>query len=161
MHILNRRVSGDKNGDITCVSNGGRSVVDYMSVNTRLCSFIQHFEVIVRIESDHFPVICKVNCAFNESLRTNTIIPASSMINSATYKWLSKASAKFELLDEFTERKINKMSDSLSADIDGGKIDTVASLFQNLFGYWCSNMKVRPHLHDTGSPMYRIQFHIG
>ena len=58
MHILNERVSGDKNGDIRCVANGGRSVVDNMLVNTRLHSFIQHFEVIVRVESDHFPVIC-------------------------------------------------------------------------------------------------------
>ena len=66
------------------------------------------------------------------------------MTNSATYKWFSKAYAKFEekLSDEFCERKINKIFDSLSADDDGGKIDTIASLFQNLFGYWCSNMKV-------------------
>ena len=34
MHILNGGVSGDKNGDITCVANGGRSVVDYMLLNT-------------------------------------------------------------------------------------------------------------------------------
>ena len=113
MHILSGRVSQDKNEDITCVANGGRSVVDYMLVNTRMYSFIQHFEVIVRAESDYFPVICNVNYAFNESLRTNTVTPASSVTNSATYKWLSKASAKFEgkLLDEFTERKINKICD--------------------------------------------------
>ena len=106
-------------------------------------SFIQHFEVIARAESDHFPVICKINCASNESLRTNTVIPASSVTNSETYKWFSKAYAKFEekLSDEFTQHKINKISDSLSADADGGKIDNIASLFQNLFGYWRSNMK--------------------
>ena len=143
MHILNGRVSRDKNGDITCVANGGRSVVNYMLVNTRLYSFIQHFEVIVWVESDHFPMICKVNCALKESLGTNTPTPASDVTNSATYKWLLKASAKFEekLSDEFTVCKINKISDSLSADVDMGKIDTIASLFQNLFGYWCSNMK--------------------
>ena len=137
MHILNGRVSGDTNGDITCVANGDRSVVDYMLVNTRLYSFIQHFEVIVRVESDHFPVICKVNCTFNASFRANTVTLASSVTNSATYKWFSKAYAKFEekLSNEFTERKINKISDSLSTDVDGGKIDTTASLFQNLFGH--------------------------
>ena len=95
------------------MANGGRSVVDYMLVITRLYSFIQHFEVIVRVESDHFPMICKVNCAFDESLRTNPATPVSSVTNSATNKWLSKGSAKFEekLSDEFTERKINKVSD--------------------------------------------------
>ena len=86
MHILNGRVSGDKNGNITCVANGGRSVIDYMLLNTTLYSFIQHFEVIVRVESDHFPVICKVNCAFNENVRSNTVTSASSITNSATYK---------------------------------------------------------------------------
>ena len=117
------------------VANGGRSVVDYMLANTRLYSFIQHFEVIVWVESDHFPVICKVNCVFNESFRTNTVTPTSSLTNSATYKWFSKAYAKFEekLSDEFTERKINKISDSLSTDVDGGKIDTIASLFDSKF----------------------------
>ena len=98
----------------------------------------------MQVESDHFPVICKVDCAFNESFRTNTIILASSLTNSATYKWFSKAYEKFEekLSDEFTEREIYEISDSLSASVDGGKIDTIVSLFQNLFGYWCSNMKV-------------------
>ena len=57
-----------------------------MLANTRLYSFIQHFEVIVWVESDHFPVICKVNCVFNESFRTNTVTPTSSLTNSATYK---------------------------------------------------------------------------
>ena len=89
-------------------------------------------------------MICKVDCAFSESLRTNTVTPASSLKNSATYKWFSKAYVKFEekLSDEFTEREINEISDSLSANVDGGKIETIASLFQTLFRYWCSNMKV-------------------
>ena len=89
MHIVYGRISGDKNGDITCVTNGGCIVVDYMLVNTRLYSSIQHFEVIVQVESDHFPVICKVNCA-------NAVTVASSVTNSATYEWFSKAYAKFE-----------------------------------------------------------------
>ena len=103
------------------MANGGHSVLDYMLANTRLYSFIPHFEIIVQVESDHFPVICKVSSAFNESLRTNTVTPASSVTNSATYKWFSKAYAKFEekLSVEFTECKINKISDLLSADVDG------------------------------------------
>ena len=115
--------------------NGGRSVVDYILVNTRLQSFIQHFEVILQVDTDHFPMICKVNCTFNENIRSDTVTPASSGTNSATYKWLPKAYAKFEgkLLDEFTESKIN---DTLSANVDGCKKDPSPSLFQNLFGHW-------------------------
>ena len=103
-------------------------------------------------------MICKVNCAFNENLRTNSVTPASSLTNIATYKWFSKAYPKFEekLLDEFTGRKINKISDSLSADVDGGKIDNIASLFQNLFGYWCSNMKVS---RETGKDNTHLEWY--
>ena len=39
-----------------------------------------------------------------------------------------------KLSNEFTELKINKISDSLSADVDRGKIDTITLLSQNLFG---------------------------
>ena len=89
----------------------------------------------MRVEFDHFPVFFNINCAFYESIRTNTVTPGSSVTNMY---------AKFEekLSDAFTERKFNKISDLLSADVDGGKIDTIASFFQNLFRYWCSNMKV-------------------
>ena len=97
MQILNGRVPGDKNGDITCVANGGRSVIDYMLVNTRLYSFIQHFKVIVQVESDYFLVICKVTVLLMKAseltqppLRTNTVIPASSLTKSATYKSFCK-----------------------------------------------------------------------
>ena len=111
----------------------------------------------MKVESNHFPVICKVDCAFKESLRTDTVTLVSSLTNSATYKWFSKAYVKFEkkLSDEFTEREINEMSDSLSANVDGSKIDTVASLFQNLFGYWCSNMDVSRERTRT-TPMWNV-----
>ena len=57
MHVVNGRVTGDEGGNIACVANGGRSVVDYILVNTRFYNRISHLEVCVCIESDHFPLL--------------------------------------------------------------------------------------------------------
>ena len=67
MHIVNGRVTGDEKGNITCVANGGPSVVDYILVNTRFYIRISHLEVCVRTESDHFPLLCKLGCAFQNN----------------------------------------------------------------------------------------------
>ena len=61
MHIVNRRVTGDERGNITCVANGGQSVVDYTLVNTRFYNRVSHFEVYVR------PLLCKLGCAFQNN----------------------------------------------------------------------------------------------
>ena len=64
VHFVNGRVTGDERGNFTCVANGGRSVLDYTLVNTRFYNRISHLEVCVRTESDHFPLLCKLGCAF-------------------------------------------------------------------------------------------------
>ena len=67
MHIVNGRVTGDEEGNITCVANGGRSVVDYILVNARFYNRISHIEVCVLTESDHFPLLCELACAFQNN----------------------------------------------------------------------------------------------
>ena len=66
-HIVNGRVTGDERGNTTCPANGGRSVVDYLPVNTRFYKRASHFEVCVLTESDHFPLFCKLGCAFQNN----------------------------------------------------------------------------------------------
>ena len=64
IHILNGRKEGDIDGKITCISNRGSSVVDYMMVNTRIYDMVKRFEVLTRTESDHFPLIRELDCKF-------------------------------------------------------------------------------------------------
>ena len=45
IHVLNGRMFDDKNGEITCISNNGRSVVDYMLASTSLFNSILHFQI--------------------------------------------------------------------------------------------------------------------
>ena len=43
IHVLNGRLFDDKNGEITCVANGGSSVVDYILASTTLFESFQQF----------------------------------------------------------------------------------------------------------------------
>ena len=52
IHILNGRKEGDIALKITCISNRGRSVVDYMMVNRRIYDIVKRFEVLTRTESE-------------------------------------------------------------------------------------------------------------
>ena len=43
MHIFNGSATGDERRSITCVANGGRSVVDYILVNTMFYNWVFSF----------------------------------------------------------------------------------------------------------------------
>ena len=58
VHLLNGRLDGNSKGEITCIANDGANTVDYGIVNTRLFDKINSFEIIQRVESDHFPICC-------------------------------------------------------------------------------------------------------
>ena len=58
IHILNGRMFDDKNGEITCTSNNGSSVVDYMLASSSLFNSILHFCISCEDFSDHFPLHC-------------------------------------------------------------------------------------------------------
>ena len=61
VHFLNGRFSSDIDGNFTCISNDGASVVDYMLASSGLFYYIKDFCVIDRDESDHFPISCLLN----------------------------------------------------------------------------------------------------
>ena len=46
MHILNGRCKGDEDGEITFVAAQGKSVIDYVIVETELYSYCEHFQMI-------------------------------------------------------------------------------------------------------------------
>ena len=58
IHVLNGRLFDDKNGEITCVANGGSSVVDYILASTTLFESFQQFKIGYEDFSDHFPLNC-------------------------------------------------------------------------------------------------------
>ena len=162
IHIVNGRVTGDERGNITCVANGGRSVVDYILVNTRFYNRVSHLEVCVRTESDHFPLLCQLGCAFqnNHVSLDKEAKKAKENLKSSNYKWSSEGYEKFsrKLNDRHTENKLDEISNLLSGEVNRNKVNLVASYFQTLFSYLCSDMKrvqykesksVKPRWYDS------------
>lgn len=58
IHILNGRLFDDIEGNITCVSNEGRSIVDFIIASTSLFDKFLYFGIDHHDFSDHFPITC-------------------------------------------------------------------------------------------------------
>ena len=58
MHIINGRLFDDTCGNYTCLSNDGKSVVDYFITSKNVFDFVSYFTVGESHVSDHFPIIC-------------------------------------------------------------------------------------------------------
>ena len=56
MHILNGRCKGDEDGEITFVAAQGKSVIDYVIVETELYSYCEHFQIKDYDSCAHFPI---------------------------------------------------------------------------------------------------------
>ena len=60
--ILNGRTQSDYEGEITCVANRGKSVVDYCICSRYIFDTVADMYVANRCESDHFPVVTSFSC---------------------------------------------------------------------------------------------------
>ena len=143
IHILNGRKEGDIDGKITCISNGGSSVVDYMMVNTRIYDMVKRFEVLTRTESDHFPLICELDCKFMSHSSGESVL---SEINFTSYKWCTSKENDFQekLNDEYTSEKLDNIRGLLNQTPDINNVDKIVTLLQDSFRYWCGCMTVKP-----------------
>ena len=56
--MLNGRLYDDVDGNITCISNEGNSLVDYVFASTSLFDKYTYFCIGTQYFSDHFLVIC-------------------------------------------------------------------------------------------------------
>lgn len=70
LYILNGRAKGDEIGNVTCIANKGKTVVDYVIVTKNIFDRVSCFNVTPRPESDHFPLSLTLNldhCPFSEN----------------------------------------------------------------------------------------------
>ncbi|XP_077996531.1 uncharacterized protein LOC144449832 [Glandiceps talaboti] len=90
LHIVNGRSGSDvNNGDFTCISNNGASVVDYVLVSTSLFNLISDFCIDLRTESDHFPL------KFNLFTMSKTYETTKPHIGEIKYVWKNDQSERF------------------------------------------------------------------
>ena len=61
VHMLNGRLYDDADGNITCISNEGKSLVDYIIASTSLFDKCTYFCIGTQYFSDHFPLYVHYN----------------------------------------------------------------------------------------------------
>ena len=110
VHVLNGRLDRDSKGEITCIANDGASTVDYVIVNTRLFDKINSFEIIQRVESDHFPICCTLRISHGLPLDpTNSNVHLQPLTR---FKYSNRGDEAFleNIQKEETDTKLNSLS---------------------------------------------------
>ena len=92
IHIMNGRLFDDRDGNITCTSGNGWSVVDYNIASTDLFKYATYFCVLDRSESDHFPIQCSFSFPTAQIVspritRTIEYHNISSSYQTDSFKW--------------------------------------------------------------------------
>ena len=98
IHMLNGRLFDDTEGNITCIANNGRSLVDYIIASSNLFDKFSYFGVDNHDFSDHFPLTCSLQLN-NISHETDTYDDTDTASKWDKYKW--KESLKQEFSDKF------------------------------------------------------------
>ena len=96
IHMLNGRLFDDTEGNITCIANEGRSLVDYIIASSNFFDKFSYFGVDNHDFSDHFPLTCSLQLN-NISHETDTYDDTDTASKWDKYKW--KESLKQEFLD--------------------------------------------------------------
>ena len=69
IHIFNGRLHNDVNGNFTCVTHNGASIVDYIIASSCLFQYCTEFKIGDMYQSVHFPVTCKFKFNLFEDAR--------------------------------------------------------------------------------------------
>ena len=94
VHILNGRLHNDSDGNYTCLTNYGASLVDYHIASTPMFSYISNLNVLERVESD-----LSIDAQLRFISKTCTLKPTTSkhsthLLPFPTYKWKDAYSQK-------------------------------------------------------------------
>ncbi|MEW8544973.1 MAG: reverse transcriptase family protein [Candidatus Thiodiazotropha sp.] len=131
IHILNGRVPGDIEGEITCVANEGSSVVDYIVASSALFEFITYFEVGNRTESVHFPLICSLTLDVRENREASIDDNVNTTCNTfMKFRW--KENFKDIFLQRFIalyQTMMDRILEKINVNIDEG-VELIVSLYQ-------------------------------
>jgi len=146
IHILNGRVTGDPDGEFTCITHNGASLVDYHIISTDLFQFVTKFNILSIDESDHFP-ICATMIFHRKNSNTNVDLPSSRSIQSNITDdniKLNKFKWNDTLRDRFIETFVNMYNTckdnifhQITVDMNQA-LQTIVSLYKTA----AENMKV-------------------
>ena len=86
IHMLNGRLFDDKEGNIICVANEGRSLLDYIVASSNFLDKFSYSCVDSHDFSDQFPLICSLKLS-NSFYETDAQDDTDNASNGDKYKW--------------------------------------------------------------------------
>ena len=92
LFILNGRKSGDGKGEITCIANKGKSIVDYMICSGDIYEYVKNMYVDNRCESDHFLIVMNFDAVDDDTMSAKEEIDLEDIL---IYKWNEEHTARY------------------------------------------------------------------
>ena len=138
IHIVNGRCYDDIDGNFTCIANDGQSVVDYHIVSSQLFDVIGYFNVELRTESDHFPLLARMS--FTDDIGSkhsiNITQNGKETLPNTTYEYCKKTFWKESYKEVFKERFCNQLDlnresilNEINTSINEG-VNTIIQLYK-------------------------------
>ena len=128
IHMLNGRLHGDHDGNFTCVSNDGASLVDYMLASSNLFQFFIDFHVLNYDDSDHFPLSCTIK--LSRKAQTYDHEPETELLSQVKrFKWNLTYQPRFtENFHILLQTVYASIHDTINSNIEAG-VDAITSLY--------------------------------
>ena len=147
IHMLNGRISDDVEGNFTCISNEGRSLVDYIIASSSLFDKFSYFCIDTNDFSDHFPVTCtlRLQQSFNEGT-FDTFHNDAETSNWGKFKW--KESLKRDFLDKFRAKYVD-FKNMIQFNPNNVHVTQYLKSFVNVFQQAGDLMKIKFSKHGS------------
>lgn len=126
LHIVNGRKGKDLNiGKFTCIKWNGRSVVDYLIVNSYLFDQITAFEVVDKLDSDHLPLdFMYFNNASHQSTCQSDVVQGQPL--KPKLVWDSQLAAEYEANLAAAEATMARLE--VAAHCDAGQLNDAVKI---------------------------------
>ena len=147
IHMLNGHISDDVEGNFTCISNEGRSLVDYIIASSSLFDKFSYFCIDTHDFSDHFPVTCtlRLQQSFNEGTFI-TFDNDAETSNWGKFKW--KESLKQDFLDKFRAKYVD-FKNMIQFNQNNVHVTQYLKSFVNVFQQAGDPMKIKFSKHGS------------
>ena len=142
MHIINGRLFDDTCGNYTCLSNDGKSVVDYFITCKNVFDFVSYFTVGERDESDHYPLICHFSLfkKVMDLIDTSVTVPTFDFVQ---YHWREQCKSIFlDNFQKFFRSCKNEMVNIIDTNVNEA-VNMIISLYQDSAKIMCRKQSPR------------------
>ena len=143
LYILNGRTGSDKKGNITCIANKGKTIVDYFIVSKNVFDLVTSFDITPRPESDHFP-LSVVFSGFNDSY---PIVQNDFDNNNTCYDSIDTLMWNFKFSNEYKNKfniLLNDINENFSCCLDNNDVNAANDMLNNCINKASQIMQNKP-----------------